>query len=146
MSEQKAFPTLAHAMASLDALPIAGSMMITASNPGVDFDALVRVRTLLPRVWSDAAPLERLTPTPQGGISLLWRRPQGVFELTVDPLSLYACRLDTTSKTVDWTRAGLEQAVADARNALGLPPPPTTATAAGTPLATSAVRQQAGSQ
>lgn len=124
MSEKTGFPTLGHAMAELDSLPIAGSMMVTPGSLGVDFDALVRVRTLLPRVWSDGAPLSQIELTPQAGIALLWRRPQGVFELTVDPMSLYACRLDTTSKTVDWTRAGLDQAIADVRSALGLPPAP----------------------
>ena len=147
------FPTLAHAMAALDALPIAGSMSITAEHPGVDFDALVRVRQLLPRVWGDGAPLERVGVTPQGGVALLWRRPDGVVELTVDPFSLFACRVDTTSRTVDWTRAALDQAVADVRAALGLPPAPPapvgTAPAAGpaaggaaggTPMSTPAVK------
>src|SRR5215216_5521433 len=144
MSAPNTFPTLAHAMASLDALPIAGSMRITPDQPGVDFDALVRVRNLLPRVWSDGAPLDRIWMTPQGGIAMLWRRPQGTFELTVDPFSLFACRLDTSSKTVDWTRAAMDHAVADVRAALGLPPAPPVPAAApggstastGTPAAT----------
>ena len=150
MSAPNTFPTLGHAMASLDALPIAGSMRITPDRPGVDFDALVRVRNLLPRVWSDGAPLDRIWMTPQGGIAMLWRRPQGAFELTVDPFSLYACRLDTASKTVDWTRAALDQAVADVRAALGLPPappPPPGATGtpatSGTPVSTPAVKPAA---
>jgi hypothetical protein len=137
------FPTLAHAMAALDALPIAGSMAITEGHPGVDFDALVRARQILPRVWGDAVPLERVNLTPQGGVAMLWRRSDGVVELTVDPFSLFACRVDTTSRTVDWTRAALDQAVADVRAALGLPPAPAPAAGpagGGTPMSTSAVK------
>jgi len=121
MSDSTPYPTLAHAFAALDSLPIAGSGQITADRPGVDYDALVRVRHLLPHVWSDEAALERIGTTPQGGVTLAWRRAGALFELTVDPFALYACRLDTKSTTRDWTRPTIEQAVADTRAALGLP-------------------------
>jgi hypothetical protein len=121
MSDSKPYPTLAHAFAALDSLPIAGAAQITADRPGVDYDALVRVRHLLPHVWSDEAVLERIGMTPQGGVTFLWRRPGAQLELTVDPFALYACRVDTKSTTRDWVRPTLEQVVADVRAALGLP-------------------------
>jgi hypothetical protein len=143
MSDATAYPSLAHAFAALDALPIAGAMQISPDRPGVDFDALGRVRSLLPHVWGDGVVLEQLTTTPQGGITLLWRRPDGVLELVVDPYSLYAFRIDTRARFAEWTRATLAQAVADTRTALGLPPlaarSPADAAAAPAPGATDGI-------
>ena len=131
---QSSYPTLAHAFAALDELPIAGSSQIRADQPGVDFDALGRARRLLPHVWSDEAVLERIGVTPQGGMVFVWRRPGTLLELMIDPYALYSCRLDTSSTTRDWTRPTLEQTVADIRSALGLPPLPSAAPpAAGAP-------------
>ena len=125
------YPTLAHAFAALDELPIAGSGRINADQPGVDFDALGRARRLLPHVWADDAPLERISVTLQGGMTFLWRRPGTLLELMIDPYALYSLRLDTSSTTRDWTRPTLEQTVADVRQVLGLPPLPTAAAGAG---------------
>ena len=118
------YPTLAHAFAALDSLPIVGSVQVTADRPGVDYDALDRARQLLPHVWSDAAALERIGMTLQGGVVLSWQRPGARLVVTMDPLSLYTCRLESKTDSVDWTRATLEQVVADIRSALGLPAMP----------------------
>jgi hypothetical protein len=121
MSDAPRYPTLGHALAALDALPIAGSMQITQQRMGVDYDALDRARRLLPQVWSDEAVLERIGMTPQGGLVLIWRRGDSSLELTIDPLALFGFRLESPSKLVDWTRATLEHTVADTRAGLGLP-------------------------
>jgi hypothetical protein len=122
MSDPTPYPTLPHALAAMDELPIAGAMQISADHPGVDYDALDRARKLLPYVWSDEVGVERIGMTPQGGVTIIWRRADAKVELTVDPFALFACRVETKSKLVDWTRATLEQAVPDVRAALGLPP------------------------
>jgi hypothetical protein len=114
--------TLQQALAAVNALPTVGSARAGAGMPGVDFEALGRVRRLLPLVWSDVAVFERAEPTPQGGIALHWRRPGMEFDLTVDPMALYALRLVTRASTREWTRATLDQAVADSRAVVGLPP------------------------
>lgn len=126
MADDRPFPTLAHAMAALDELPIAGSMHVAEERAGVDYDALVRARRVLPYLWPEGdagalVRLDRVATTPQGGIAFAWARAGARFEVTVDPFALYAFRLDTSSTTREWTRAGIEQAVADARSALGLP-------------------------
>jgi hypothetical protein len=122
MAAQSPYPTVAHAFAALDELPIAGSGRIDADQPGVDFDALGRARRLLPHVWTDDAALERVNVTLQGGMVFVWRRPGMLLELMIDPYALYSLRLDTSSTTRDWTRPTLEQTVADVRQVLGLPP------------------------
>ena len=123
-TESTPYPTLAHAFAALDSLPIVGSVQATAEAPGVDYDALDRARQLLPHVWSDGAALERIGMTLQGGVILSWQRPGARLIVTMDPLSLYTCRLESKSESVDWTRATLEQVVGDIRAALGLPAMP----------------------
>lgn len=131
------YPTLAHALAALDALPIAGAMQITPDNPGIDFDALARVRRILPNVWSDQVSLEAIDVTSQGGVAFRWRRADALLEVIIDPYALISFHLDTKSKVAEWTRATPEQAVADIRRAFGLSPltPPA---AAGTPASSSA--------
>ena len=122
----RTYPTLAHAMAALDELPIVGSADAAPGQPGVDYDALVRARRVLPHFWAEGgaaagARLEGVAMTPQFGVSFLWTRGDARFEMTVDPLALYAFRLDTSSTTKEWTRPTIDQAVADARATLGLP-------------------------
>ena len=127
MSDDRTFPTLPHAMAALDELPIAADTPDGVGEAtGVDYDALIRARHLLPYLWPQAGAdpgnrLERVAMTPQGGVGLQWVRGDSRFELTVDPFALYSFRLDTASTTREWTRATIEQAVADARSTLGLP-------------------------
>src|SRR5512144_2318606 len=99
------FPTLAHALAALDALPIAGAMQISPAHPGADFDALARVRRILPNVWSEQVSLEAIDVTPQGGVTFRWRRADAVLEVIVDPYALISFHLDTKSKVAEWTRA-----------------------------------------
>ncbi|HEU4563462.1 MAG TPA: hypothetical protein VFS05_02390 [Gemmatimonadaceae bacterium] len=135
MSDATQYPTLAHAFAALDALPIAGSMQINRQRLGVDYDALTRARRLLPHVWSDGAVLTRIGMTMQGGITFAWQRAADTLELTIDPFSLYGLRLETPAKLVDWTRASLDHAVTDLRELFGLPPLARPAAAASTPAA-----------
>ena len=113
--------TLQHALGAVNALPTVGSARAGAGMPGVDFEALGRVRRLLPLVWSDVAVFAGAEANAQGGVTLRWRRPGMDFDLTVDPMALYALRLVTRTSTREWTRATFEQAVADSRAVLGLP-------------------------
>lgn len=122
MAETTSYPTLAHAFAALDALPIAGSLYISPDHPGVDFDALVRARRMLPHVWSDGAPADRIEITQQGGVAIRWRRGDSALEMLVDPYALVSFQMDTPSRTAEWTRATIDLAIADVRHALGLPP------------------------
>lgn len=121
MADSTPYPTLGHAFAALDALPIAGALYIAPDQPGVDFDALVRARRMLPHVWSDAAPADRIAVTPQGGVAVRWRRGDSALEMIVDPYALVSFRMDTPSRTTEWTRATIDLAIADVRHALGLP-------------------------
>ena len=123
----RTYPSLAHAMAALDELPIAGTAAAAPGQGGVDYDALVRARRVLPYFWPDAgaaagARLDQVGMTPQFGVAFLWSRGDARFEMTIDPQALYAFRLDTASTTREWTRPTIDQAVADARATLGLPP------------------------
>jgi hypothetical protein len=118
MAAPTSFPSLAHALAALDAFPLAGALQITADNPGVDFDALDRARTVLAQSWRDDLPPARISLTPQGGISITWGRSGWTLELIVDPFALNAFRLDSPSKMAEWMRANLDATVADARAAL----------------------------
>ena len=113
-----AFPTLAHGLATLDAFPLAGAMQISPDQPGVDFDALERARVVLVQSWRNDLTPDEITVTPQGGITITWRRAGWALELIVDPFALSAFRLDSPSKMVEWTRAGAEPTVADAKAAL----------------------------
>jgi hypothetical protein len=113
-----AFPTLAHGLATLDAFPLAGAMQIAPDQPGVDFDALERARAVLVNSWRNDITPDEITLTPQGGITITWRRSGWALELIVDPFALSAFRLDSPSKMVEWTRAGSEATVADAKAAL----------------------------
>jgi hypothetical protein len=112
------YPTLAHALATLDAFPIAGALQISADQPGVDFDALERARTALVQSWRNDITPEEIAVTPQGGLTISWRRAGWALELTVDPFALSAFRLDSPSKMVEWTRAGSDATIADAKAAL----------------------------
>ncbi len=116
------FPTVGHAFAALDELPISGDLRLGDSHPGIDFDALVRVRRLLPHLWSEPVPLVRIAVTAEGGIVLGWQGSDVQFELTVEPFAVYALRLDTPSKSAEWTRPTIEQTIAESRAALRLPP------------------------
>jgi hypothetical protein len=118
MTAATAFPTLAHGLATLDAFPIAGAMQISPDHPGVDFDALERARSVLVQSWRNDLTPEQITVTPQGGLTLSWRRASWALEVTIDPYALSAFRLDSPSKMVEWTRAGSEATVADAKAAL----------------------------
>ena len=113
-----AFPTLAHGLATLDAFPIAGALQIAPDQPGVDFDALERARAVLVQAWRNDLTPDEITITPQGGVTIAWRRAGWALELIVDPFALSAFRLDSPSKMVEWTRAGSEATVADAKAAL----------------------------
>jgi hypothetical protein len=113
-----AYPTLAHGLATLDSFPLAGAMTISADHPGVDFDALDRARAVLVQAWRNDLTPEEITLTPQGGITIVWRRSGWALELVVDPFALSAFRLDSPSKMVEWTRAGSDATVADAKAAL----------------------------
>ena len=113
-----AFPTLAHGLATLDAFPLAGALQISPDQPGVDFDALERARAVLVQSWRNDLTPEEITVTPQGGITFTWRRAGWALELIVDPFALSAFRLDSPSKMVEWTRAGTDATVADAKAAL----------------------------
>ena len=113
-----AFPTLAHGLATLDAFPLAGALQISPDQPGVDFDALERARAVLVQSWRNDLTPDEITVTPQGGITITWRRAGWALELIVDPFALSAFRLDSPSKMVEWTRAGSDATVADAKAAL----------------------------
>ena len=112
------FPTLAHGLATLDGFPIAGALQIAPDQPGVDFDALERARAVLVQAWRNDLTPDEITVTPQGGVTIAWRRAGWALELIVDPFALSAFRLDSPSKMVEWTRAGSEATVADAKAAL----------------------------
>lgn len=112
------FPTLAHGLATLDAFPLAGALQISPDQPGVDFDALERARAVMVQAWRNDLTPDEITVTPQGGITIVWRRAGWALELIVDPFALSAFRLDSPSKMVEWTRAGSEATVADAKAAL----------------------------
>jgi hypothetical protein len=122
MADSTSYPTLAHAFAALDGLPLAGSLYISPDDPGVDFDALMRARRILPYAWSDQAPADQIAVTPQGGVGVRWRRGDSTLEMTVDPFALVSFRMDTRSRTSEWTRATIDLAIADIRHVLGLPP------------------------
>ena len=111
------FPTLEHALAALDAIPISGSLQVGAGD-GADFDAIDRARLVLTKAWRADVPLRELRLTPQGGVLLAWERPGWALELTVDPFSVYDFRLDSPEGLNDWTRAATEAAVADVTVAL----------------------------
>jgi hypothetical protein len=108
------YPTLAHALATLDSFPLAGALQISPDHPGVDFDALERARSALVQSWRNDITPDEIAVTPQGGLMITWRRAGWALELTVDPFALSAFRLDSPSKMVEWTRAGSEATVADA--------------------------------
>jgi len=112
------FPTLAHGLATLDAFPLAGALQISPDQPGVDFDALERARAVMVQAWRNDLTPDEITVTPQGGITIVWRRAGWALELIVDPFALSAFRLDSPSKMVEWTRAGSDATVADAKAAL----------------------------
>jgi hypothetical protein len=127
------FRTLAHAMAALDEFPISGAMQITPDHPGVDFDALGRMRKLLPAVWRDEVPIEDIQVTPQGGICLVWNRNGWEMQLICDPYSLDAFRVDSPFGVNEWTRPSTESTIIDAKATLqvmaqekgaGAAPPP----------------------
>jgi hypothetical protein len=118
MNASTSFPSLAHALAALDAFPLAGALEITADNPGVDFDALDRARTVLSQSWRDDLPPARIVVTQQGGIAITWGRAGWTLELTVDPFALNAFRLDSPSKMAEWMRANIDSTVTDTKAAL----------------------------
>src|ERR671930_63733 len=112
------YPSLGHGLATLDAFPLAGALQISPDQPGVDFDALERARTVLVQAWRNDLTPDEITVTPQGGVTISWRRAGWALELIVDPFALSAFRLDSPSKMVEWTRAGSDATVADAKAAL----------------------------
>lgn len=112
------FPSLAHGLATLDAFPIAGALQISPDQPGVDFDALERSRAVLVQAWRADLPPDDIKVTQQGGVIISWRRGGMALEVTIDPYALSAFRLDSPSKMMEWTRAGSEATVADAKAAL----------------------------
>ena len=118
MSAPSSFPSLAHALAALDAFPLAGALEISSENPGVDFDALDRARVVLSQVWRDDLPPARIIVTQQGGIAITWGKAGWTLELTVDPFALNAFRLDSPSKMAEWMRANIDATVADTKAAL----------------------------
>src|SRR5947199_9128670 len=87
-----AFPTLAHGLATLDAFPIACALQIAPDQPGVDFDALERARVVLVQSWRDDLTPDEITITPQGGVTIAWRRAGWALKLIVDPFALSAFR------------------------------------------------------
>ena len=96
----------------------AGALQIAPDQPGVDFDALERARVVLVQAWRNDLTPDEITVTPQGGVTIAWRRAGWALELIVDPFALSAFRLDSPSKMVEWTRAGSEATIADAKAAL----------------------------
>lgn len=112
------FRTLAHAMAALDQFPICGALQVRPDNPGVDFDALGRMRKLLPAVWRDEVPLEEIQITAQAGICLVWNRNGWEMQLTCDPYALNAFRVDSPFGVNEWTRPSSEATIADAKATL----------------------------
>lgn len=112
------FPSLAHGLATLDGFPIAGALQISPDHPGVDFDALERARAVLVQSWRNDLTPEEIKVTQQGGVIISWRRAGMALEVTIDPYALSAFRLDSPSKMIEWTRAGSEATVADAKAAL----------------------------
>jgi hypothetical protein len=118
MSAPTSFPSLAHALAALDAFPLAGALEITPNNPGVDFDALDRARVVLAQAWRDDLPPARIAVTQQGGVAITWGRAGWTLELTVDPFALNAFRLDSPSKMAEWMRANIDAAITDTKAAL----------------------------
>lgn len=113
-----AYPSLAHGLATLDGFPLAGAMQISPDKPGVDFDALERARAVLVQAWRNDLTPDEITVTQQGGITISWRRAGWALEVVIDPYALSAFRLDSPSKMVEWTRAGSDATVADAKAAL----------------------------
>jgi len=88
------------------------------TRPTGGFDALERARVVLVQAWRNDLTPDEITITPQGGVTIAWRRAGWALELIVDPFALSAFRLDSPSKMVEWTRAGSEATIADAKAAL----------------------------
>lgn len=113
MSPAARFKTIAHAMAALDEFPIAGAMQVRPDNPGVDFDALERMRKLLPAVWRDDVPADEIRVTPQAGLSVSWSRNGWETQLIIDPYALYAFHVDSPFGVNEWNRPSAEATIAD---------------------------------
>ena len=120
MSPTTAYPTLAHAMAALDEFPILGSAQIRPDNPGVDFDALGRLRKIVAAVWRDDVPADEIRITGQAGIQVVWARNKWEAEIIVDPYALYAFRVDSPFGVAEWNRPSPEATIADLKATLAV--------------------------
>jgi len=120
MTTSTAYPTLAHAMAWLDEFPILGSAQIRPEQPGVDFDALGRMRKTLSSVWRDDVPAEEIRITTQAGILVTWSRKGWQLEIICDPYALWAFRVDSPFGVAEWTRPSNEATVADLKSTLAV--------------------------
>ena len=120
MSPTAAYPTLAHAMAALDEFPILGSAQIRPGSPGVDFDALYRLRRVVAEVWRDDVPAVEIRITPQAGLQVIWARSKWEMEILVDPYALYAFRVDSPFGVAEWNRPSPEATIADVKATLAV--------------------------
>ena len=120
MSPTAGYPTLAHAMAALDEFPILGSAQIRPDNPGVDFDALGRLRKIVASVWRDDVPADEIRITAQAGLLMVWARSKWELQLLVDPYALYAFRVDSPFGVAEWNRPSPEATIADLKATLAV--------------------------
>jgi len=120
MSPTAGYPTLAHAMAALDEFPILGSAQIRPDNPGVDFDALGRLRKIVASVWRDDVPADEIRITAQAGLLMVWARSKWELQILVDPYALYAFRVDSPFGVAEWNRPSPEATIADLKATLAV--------------------------
>lgn len=119
MTAPTPFPTIEHALATLDAFPIlGGTANPLESTSGVDYDALVRTRALYQKVWRADLPPAEIRNTPQGGLATTWRANGATLELVVDPFALYEIRFDSPTGMRDWTRGAVEAVISDLTSVL----------------------------
>jgi hypothetical protein len=120
MSTTGAYPTLAHAMAALDEIPILGSAQIRPDQLGVDFDALGRLRKVIAAVWRDDVPPVEISITMGAGLQVTWARSKWEMQIIVDPFALYAFRVDSPFGVAEWNRPSPEATIADAKATLAV--------------------------
>jgi hypothetical protein len=120
MTTMTTLKTLAHAMAALDEFPILGAMQVRPDNPGVDFDSLERMRTMLPEVWNNAVPADEIRVTGQAGLLVTWSKQGWEMQMLVDPYALTAFRVDSPFGINEWTRPSTDASIADAKSTLAV--------------------------
>jgi hypothetical protein len=107
-------------MAALDEFPILGSAQIRPDNPGVDFDALGRLRKIVASVWRDDVPADEIRITAQAGLLMVWARSKWELQILVDPYALYAFRVDSPFGVAEWNRPSPEATIADLKATLAV--------------------------